>query len=271
MKQADFEGLRVEAGRCEAVRDSLSVEAPLQIQINGKSFTISMRTPGDDTYLVKGLLFTEGVVRPEGLDARIRISPDERNPGNTIADLAIPEMYLCRDLLEKRSLVSNSSCGFCGKRELEDIELSGDALQHDVRLDLDRLPMMSQAMEKQQEGFKQTGGCHAAAAFTKEGKLLALFEDIGRHNAVDKVVGYLIENRPDPGADLFFVSGRISFEIVYKVFRAGVPFLAGVSAPSSLAVQMADRQGLTVLGFCRGQRATIYSHPEAVVQSGASA
>jgi FdhD protein len=261
VSKARFQGLRKDGTRTETVHDWLSVEAPLQININRRPFTITMRTPGDDACLVKGLLFTEGVVRPEGLAFTFDAHDDPRNPVNTIAEVSVPEVYLCDQLLEKRSLLSNSSCGICGKRELEDIALDGTPLVPRRPFPLGRLPEMAEAMRARQTFFTDTGGCHAAAAFTGEGRLLALFEDVGRHNAVDKVIGRLITDEALPSAELIFVSGRVSFEIVSKAFRGGIPIVAGVSAPSSLAVQMAQQCGMTVLGFCRGDRATAYSNP----------
>jgi FdhD protein len=255
-----FDGVRYDGGDAEGVRDWLSVEEPLQININGKPFTITMRTPGDDPFLVKGLLFTEGVVMPDGLGYEFESHEDPKNPGNTIAAIQVPPMFVCDQLLEKRSLLSNASCGICGKRELDDIRLDGEALQPERTLDTSLLPDMADRMRADQSSFNQTGGCHAAAIFTNEGDLLALFEDVGRHNAVDKSIGYLLEKKQIAVADLLFVSGRISFEIVSKAFRAGIPYLAAVSAPSSLAVQMAEQCGMSVLGFCRGKRATVYSN-----------
>jgi len=263
-----FDGVRFDGGEVAGVRDWLSVEKPLQININGKPFTITMRTPGDDPFLVKGLLFTEGVVTPEGLSYRYDSHEDPKNPGNTIAEIHVSPMFVCDQLLEKRSLLSNASCGICGKRELDDIRLDGDPLQVKQELDMSRLPAMAEKMRADQSSFDQTGGCHAAAVFTRGGEILALFEDVGRHNAVDKSIGYLLDQKQIPVAEVLFVSGRISFEIVSKAFRAGIPFLAAVSAPSSLAVQMAEQCGMSVLGFCRGERATVYSNPGSVKSTG---
>ena len=266
-ERRQFGGLRIDDGNAERVRDWLSVEEPLQVDINGKPFTITMRTPGNDVFLIKGLLYTEGVVSPEGLDYELHSREDPRHPGNTIADVRVPPVYVCEQLLEKRSLLANASCGICGKRELDDIRLDGDALTPVRKLDAGVLPLMGERMRGGQESFDQTGGCHAAALFSGSGEFLALFEDVGRHNAVDKAIGFLLDRKSLGDADLLFVSGRISYEIVSKVFRAGIPYLAAVSAPSSLAVQMAEQCGISVLGFCRGKRATVYSNPQNVVQA----
>ncbi len=260
--------LRVDTAGATAVTETLVVEAPLQININNRAFTITMRTPGADAALVKGLLFTEGVVATEGLGYEYRAEPDPSNPVNTIVNVRIPEIYVCENLLEKRSLLSNASCGLCGKQDLDDIEITGRSRPPRAPLSLDRLRRMAERMAGHQETFHRTGGCHAAATFDVEGTLLTIHEDVGRHNAVDKVIGALIEEDRLDQAELIFVSGRISFEIVSKVCRAEIPFLAGVSAPSSLSIQMAERQGLTVLGFCRDDRATVYSHREHIADSG---
>ncbi len=260
--------LRLNPAGATAVTETLVVEAPLQININQRAFTVTMRTPGADAALVKGLLFTEGVVAVEGLNYVYEAKPDTRNPTNTIVNVGLPEIYVCENLLEKRSLLSNASCGLCGKQDLDDIEITGHARPPRAPLTLNRLGEMAGQMTQNQETFQRTGGCHAAAAFDVQDALLTIHEDVGRHNAVDKVIGALLEEDRLDQAELIFVSGRISFEIVSKVCRAGIPFLAGVSAPSSLSIQMAERQGLAVLGFCRDDRATIYSHPEHITDSG---
>ena len=257
-------GIRVERGVRTEVQDELTVEAPLEICINGRAFSITMRTPGDDVALVKGLLFTEGVVSREGLRCDVEIAPATELPGATRASVQIPPVFVCDNLMEKRSLISTASCGLCGKQELGDIELAGDALCADRPLDANLLPQMAEAMRRDQTTFAATGGSHAAAAFTAEGELLKLCEDIGRHNAVDKVIGSLLDEGRLDDAHLLFVSGRISFEIVAKAHRAGIVFLAAVSAPSSMAIELGVRWGMTVLGFCREERATVYSHPENV-------
>jgi FdhD protein len=156
-------------------------------------------------------------------------------------------------------LAATSSCGLCGKESLEDVLRDIAPVARDVRIDADRLRVIHEAMRQRQSTFAGTGGSHAAAAATAEGDVLAVFEDIGRHNAVDKVVGYLLEKELLPRADVLAVSGRVSFEIVQKCARAGIPVLSAISAPSSLAVECAERWALTMAGFCREDRATFYS------------
>ncbi len=243
----------------QAVEVVLADEEPLQICINGRPFSITMRTPGHDVELVKGLLFGEGVVDPAGLEAEIRL---EQLDGYTQAEIEIPEIYLCRDLLERRSLIANTSCGFCGKREMRDIRWTNQELEPRGPVDASLIPKLGEILQSDQTVFAQTGGSHAAAAFTRGGELLAQFEDVGRHNAVDKVVGRLIARDQLAEADILYVSGRISFEIVSKAAAAGIPVLCAVSAPSSLAVRMAREAGMTLIAFCRGDRFTVYTHPQ---------
>jgi FdhD protein len=241
------------------VRDQLVVEEPLQICINGAPFSITMRTPGADEYLVKGLLLAEGVAQPEGLEGAVEI---EQLDGYTEARITIPEVFLCKDLLDKRSLIANASCGFCGKREIADIGISQGPIKPGNKLDPAIIPALQQQMRERQTGFDATGGCHAAAAFTIDGEWIAQFEDIGRHNAVDKLVGYLAVHRQIGEAAILFVSGRVSFEIVSKAIAAKFPFICAVSAASSLAVDTANRLGMTLIGFCRDERLTVYSNPQ---------
>jgi len=261
MKAQTVQALKVQHNAPRPVTDSVIVEEPLQICINGRSFSITMRTPGADRYLVKGLLFSEGIVRPEGLGAEIATEPCQ---GFTRVDVRVPSMYLCERLLEKRSLLANASCGICGKQEVDDIAMTGERLTVTDPLDASLVRQMSRTMRAHQRCFDATGGCHAAGAFGKDGSLIALFEDVGRHNAVDKVVGYLIERHRPGDASVLCVSGRVSYEIVAKAFAARIPFLCAVSAPSSMSIEMAERFGMTLFAFCRDDRFTIYANPQQV-------
>lgn len=250
--------LCLKQGHAIRVTDSLVVEEPLQVTINGKPFSITMRTPGDDEHLVKGLLLAEGVARPEGLAGAVVL---QQYDGYTEARITIPEVFLCEDLLEKRSLIANASCGFCGKREISDLAINAHRLEPKEKLDPAIVPELAEAMRKRQSGFDATGGCHAAAAFTIGGDMIAQFEDIGRHNAVDKIVGYLAAHSKIGEAAILFVSGRVSFEIISKALAAEIPFICAVSAASSLAVETADRTGMCLIAFCRDSRMTVYSNP----------
>ncbi|MEQ8821615.1 MAG: formate dehydrogenase accessory sulfurtransferase FdhD [Sumerlaeia bacterium] len=263
---------RFRLGRPEAVIDRLTMEAALELAVNGEPFTVTMRTPGDERLLARGLLHTEGVVS----DPRATIAwREELYDGTRIVrriDATVPPGALVLDFAGKRALLSTSSCGICGKLDIAATGLEGCPvkLTHGDRLDVARVPEMMRRLRAEQEAFEFTGGSHAAALFTPGGEFLALFEDIGRHNAVDKAVGWMIERRVAPRARVLAVSGRVSYEIVAKAYRAQIPFLLAVSAPSGLAVQMAKQFGITLLAFCRDDRATAYSHPEHLISEGLS-
>ncbi|MFT5479947.1 MAG: FdhD protein, partial [Bacteroidia bacterium] len=165
----------------------------------------------------------------------------------------------------KRTSTSVSSCGICGKEDLSAIELCGNPLQDPVKFKSSDISTMFETMAKAQDAFNSSGGCHAAAAFNTSLEMMVLMEDIGRHNAVDKVIGNLLNNNRLHDAKVILVSGRVSYEIVSKAYFAGIPILAAISAPSSLAVSTSRHFGLTLLGFCRGDKATAYSVPERLV------
>jgi FdhD protein len=246
------------------VADELADEQMLQISINGRPYSLTMRTPGDDRFLVAGLLFSERII--DGSDDLLFY--DERvcteSPHRSFGDVHLPEQLAQRAEAAGRSTLAGSSCGLCGKTDSDSLHTPSQPLAHDRKLDIGWLVEMQQVVAEQQQLFQSTGGCHAAAAFTTDGELLCAMEDIGRHNAVDKVVGYLLLNDLLPRADVMSVSGRVSYEIVSKVHAAGIPFLVSVSAPSSLAVDICNQVGITLVSFCRGNRATVYTHNEAV-------
>lgn len=243
--------LRQTERKITEVVDSLTPERPLQITVNGQAYSVTMQTPGAERYLVRGLLHAEGA----GEGGFMVFAQEERGPA-TVVEVEIE----CPDLPGgARRLAATSSCGLCGKESLDDVLRDMAPVTRDVRIDAARLRKIRDAMRAQQSTFAGTGGSHAAAAATVEGEILAVFEDIGRHNAVDKVVGFLLERDLLARADVLAVSGRISFEIVQKCARAGIPVLSAISAPSSLAVECAERWGLTLAGFCRDDRATFYS------------
>ncbi len=245
-----------------AVNDELTVEQALQISINNKPFTITMRTPGNDQELIAGLLYSEDIYRnPSPLVIDIN---ENKEKVITEANINVDENLLRTGYSNSRSFLSSSSCGICGKTELEDIDTSCK-IDEKSQLDVTTLYKMFVLMKKEQATFHLSGGSHAAAAFTLTDELLCTMEDIGRHNAVDKVIGYLINNNLLNEAKCITVSGRISYEIVSKVFAAKIPILAAVSAPSSLAVDFAKELGLTLLGFCRENKATCYAHPHRVI------
>lgn len=256
----EYAAIRCDGQAHASVRDILCVEHPLSVSVNGKPFTLTMQTPGHETELARGLLFAEGVYRNRsGMPAYVVTARDERSTLSAL-DVVVPEGEMDTSQINKRNLLSVASCGICGKTELELPQ--GQLPSSAVLLDPSRVKEMFGAMAAQQDAFLASGGCHAAAAFDAAGNLMVLREDIGRHNAVDKVVGYLLHEALLSRATYLLVSGRVSYEIVTKCFSAGIPFLLAVSAPSSLAVDFAKELGITLLAFCRESRATVYAHPE---------
>lgn len=238
----------------DMVRDHLVEEAALHIAINHEPFTITMRTPGQDEALAHGLLLSENIIdSTESFPIQI---VTEKN-GQTKINVSLPDYRHETGLKSKRNLLSVSSCGICGKTDLEEVE---GHVHNGHRLSLDELMDMFAQMNKKQNLFIQSGGSHGAAIFDANGEMMSLMEDIGRHNAVDKSIGQLILEEQLNDAYCLTVSGRVSYEIIIKAFRAKIPVLAAVSAPSSLAVDYARKLGVTLLGFCRENKATCYSH-----------
>ena len=258
----EYQGKKFLGGSDTVVRDMLTVEEALQISVNNFPFTVTMRTPGNDKELVRGLLYSEDVYRGE--NAGLAIQYRKKNEITTIANVQVDKNKLGSGFNNSRNLLSVSSCGICGKQELDDESTFKNSLKKEVLLDATQLYQMFDRMSGLQDDFLRSGGSHAAAAFSVEGDLLSLMEDIGRHNAVDKVVGDLIWNERLEDACCILVSGRISYEIVSKAYTAAIPILAAVSAPSSLAVEYAKQFGLTLLGFCRGEKATCYANPDRI-------
>lgn len=246
--------------------DTLAVEEALQICINGEVFTVTMRTPGDDPMLIRGLLHSEAVLKDTSYFPVIQFTKEEDSI-ITRADLRVPAEQLGDGYSNSRSLLSVSSCGICGKTELEDLSEMGKGLENKELVDIEKIHDLFDKMNDLQLNFHQSGGTHAAVAFDKEGEVLSSMEDIGRHNAVDKVIGELIISSRLSQGYFLAVSGRISYEIIIKCFKAGIPFIAAVSAPSSLAVDYAKELGITLLAFCREQRATCYANHHRILQS----
>lgn len=247
-----FPALRQQGSHSESVADPLTPERPLQIMVNGQPYSVTMQTPGAERYLVRGLLHSEGAAA-----AGFLVYSQEEHGSATVVEVEID----CPDRPGGvRRLAATSSCGLCGKESLDDVLRDITPVRRDARIDAARLQLIHDAMRRRQSTFAGTGGSHAAAAATASGEILCVFEDIGRHNAVDKVIGFLLERGGLPSAEVLAVSGRISFEIVQKCVRAAIPVLSAISAPSSLAVELAERWGITLAGFCREDRATFYSN-----------
>jgi FdhD protein len=245
--------------------DTLAVEEPLEIRVGGKSLAVTMRTPGDDFDLVAGFLVSEGVVRGSPDIRAIRYCAGAtRDGGNTynVLDVGLAPGVPAPDPSIERNFYTTSSCGLCGKASLDSVrttatwQVTDDPLRLDPRL-LTELPDRLRAAQRV---FDRTGGLHAAGLFDSHGTLLCLREDVGRHNAVDKVVGWAARNGRLPlTGTVLMVSGRASFELVQKAVMAGIPMLTAVSAPSSLAADLAEEMGLTLVGFLRGTSMNVYT------------
>lgn len=238
------------------VEDTISVEVPLSISINNIPFTVTMQTPGAEKQLVHGLLFTEGVCNESNLQIDFR-GRDSQNNVESL-NVKISQEKLLRDFVGMRNVISTSSCGICGIASLE--PNSKDKIKNDKILNPLLVEAMFKKVQEHQEHFQKSGGTHASAVFNDAGELMFVHEDIGRHNAVDKAIGELLISEKLKEANCITVSGRISFEIVKKVHKAGIPFLAAVSAPSSLAIDAANEFGITLMAFCRGEGFTVYTN-----------
>ncbi|HET8825808.1 MAG TPA: formate dehydrogenase accessory sulfurtransferase FdhD [Terriglobales bacterium] len=252
-----------EDGSVSHAQDYLAVEEPLEIRMGNTPISVTMRTPGHDLELTTGFLFTEGIIY-----SRAELCALEATSANTVTAQIASGAGLQLDL--QRNFFAASSCGICGKATIESVRVRGiKPVSSAFQIDPDVLCSLPQRLRESQAVFGRTGGLHAAAAFTAAGEMLALREDIGRHNAVDKVVGWALLNDHIPLSNsVLMVSGRGGFEIAQKAILAGIPILASVSAPSSLAVQIAREFGMTMVGFLRGRRFVAYSAPFRVTRPG---
>jgi len=249
-----------EDGRVRSLQDSLAAEEPLEIRVGGRPLTVTMRTPGNDLELAAGFLLTEGIIESPAQIAGLGIKPPDNGLKTNVVEVELQDSdFDTADL--QRNFFAASSCGVCGKASIDAIRIRGIRLpESGFRFDPEMLCRLPQALRSEQAVFSRTGGLHAAALFDGNGQLMALREDIGRHNAVDKIVGWaLLEKKLPLSEHVMLVSGRGGFEIIQKVLAAGIPVLASVSAPSSLAVKLARELGLTLIGFLRGRRFVIYS------------
>lgn len=261
VKITQYQGKKFCTKQTILVDDNLTVEEGLQIFINESPYSITMRTPGDDKELVSGLLYVEDIYR-SNKPLAISLENDSEK-GVSKAYVTISPELIGVGYKNSRNLLSVSSCGICGQQELPDIH-GQDKIKENEILAITTLYSMFETMKKGQPTFHQSGGSHAAAIFDKDGKLLVIKEDVGRHNAVDKVIGHLILQQQLSKAKCMVVSGRISYEIVAKAYAAKIPILGAVSAPSTLAVDFAKELGITLLGFCRENKATCYAHPQRI-------
>jgi FdhD protein len=251
--------------------ETLAVEEPLEIRVNGTPITVTMRTPGSDIELAQGFLLTEGVIahRNDVLTVRYcRGSGDGVNTYNVL-DVTLAPGVAPPDLDVTRNFYTTSSCGVCGKASLEAVQLISRHCPGDdpASVAADTLTAMPEQLRSSQRVFASTGGLHGAALFDVDGTMLAIREDIGRHNAVDKVIGWALESGRIPlSGTVLLVSGRASFELTQKAVMAGIPVLAAVSAPSSLAVDLASQSGVTLVAFLRGDSMNVYTRSDRVVR-----
>lgn len=256
--------LRYDAGHVIEADDEVAPEEPLEIRVRGRPVSITMRTPGHDEELAAGFLLSEGIIRcaPHVLKMEACERNEEGNLLNVQLDPLVPVNF------EKltRHVFASSSCGLCGKASIDAVRGQFPPVESDVKVPAETILGLPGQMMRAQATFSRTGGLHAAGLFTAAGELVVLREDVGRHNAVDKVLGYaLLHNLLPLNRHVLMVSGRTSFEILQKALAAQVAIVAAVSAPSSLAVEFARDAGQTLAGFVRGERMNVYSHPHRVL------
>lgn len=296
---------RIRRERVEEATDALVVEEPLEIRLNNIPLAVVLRTPGDDLDLARGFLLTEGILRKQTANGKEQtakskkqneINPDfpfghfdQEESGQTANDkirtevaienardelgLEIPNVVNCRLpwVSEKeisgwqRHIFASSSCGICGRASLDRVRLQAPLPDGQWQIPFSILQTLPEKLRTSQTAFSSTGGLHAAALFSPQGEIVALREDIGRHNAVDKILGWTMRRHELPLSHFgLLVSGRVSFEIAQKALLGGLPFVAGLSAASSLAVELAEEAGMTLVGFLRGETAVIYTGPQRI-------
>jgi FdhD protein len=265
------------SGAADYRADLLAVEEPLEIRVDGEPLMVTMRTPGDDIDLAAGFLFTEGLLTSLGDVAEIRMC-DENVAAVTVADnagLLKARIHGADGFASPaRNFLATSACGVCGKDSIEAIRVRSafDVAADPVRVSPAVLAGLPDRLRDAQRVFSRTGGLHAAGLFTPDGTLLVLREDVGRHNAVDKVAGWALRSGLVPlTGHVLLVSGRTSFELAQEALMLGLPVLAAVSAPSSLAVSLAEEGGMTLIGFLRGSTMNVYAGQQRVITEDAAA
>jgi len=281
-----FDVVRVRGGRRGADVDRAATEEPLEIRLHGRPFAVVMRTPGADRELAAGFLLAEQVIsgsddlgtieycterQPQSSQSRLSKEVSALSASSAVASENIVNVTLMdqarveRALADRRQVTTNSSCGMCGRRTIESLTANVAPVASTWTMPAPILLRLPERLRAAQAGFDETGGLHAAGLFTPDGQLADHAEDVGRHNAVDKVVGRMLLREALPlSQHLLCVSGRTSFEIVQKAVLAGIPIVAAVSAPSSLAIELAHESGITLVGFVRGDSFNIYAHPQRI-------
>ena len=255
-----------DGGAGETASDDVAVEAALEIRLNGEPFSVTMRTPGADRELAAGFLFTEGLVT-----ALADIVGVHLDPSADVVDVVLTagrSAVVAAQRDARRQVTTTSSCGMCGRPDLASTRLTAPPIALAGTVDADAIHALPARLAPRQETFAATGGLHAAALCTTDGTIVDTAEDVGRHNAVDKIIGRrLLAGALPIGDAVLFVSGRTSFEILQKAWLAGIPIVAAVSAPSSLAIELALEAGITLIGFVRGGRFNIYTHAARVARA----
>ena len=267
--RTDLPGIRevavVRAAERVPSRDQVAVEEPMEVRVNGASFAVIMRTPGADRDLAAGFLLAEDVIRDAGEIGTIEYCEDvtDEGRGNTLNVTVIGDAVerLSARLGERRQVTMTSACGLCGRLTIASLQSRTAAVRGDWTVGAEVIASLPERLRASQAVFDSTGGIHGAGLFDRSGQLQVSAEDVGRHNAVDKIIGRtLLEGRHPLDAAMLLVSGRVSFELVQKALLAGVPLIAAVSAPSSLAIDLANQSNITLIGFLRGRNFNIYSH-----------
>lgn len=258
---------RFQKGRLgAATTDALAVEEPLELRVEGRAIAVIMRTPGHDRELAAGFLLTEGVIRSakDLFDITTCVAPNGAGKGNAVdAALARPDHAELDKLT--RHVFTSSSCGVCSKATIESVIRRRKPLIDGVRVPARLILSLPRLLTTAQEDFHKTGGLHACALFDSKGTLLAAREDVGRHNALDKLIGWaLLEHRTPLHGHIVLLSGRVSFEMMQKAHAAGIPIVAAISAPTSLAVEFAHESAQTLAGFVRGGSLNIYAGAERI-------
>jgi FdhD protein len=261
--------VQVRPGALSERMDRLAGEEPMEIRVGpvggpAEPVSVTMRTPGRDFELAAGFLFTEGVIGDNDVSKVSYCDDLDADQAFNIVTVRCRRPPLSRG---GRNFYTTSSCGICGKAALDQIEVTCKPIRSDLTVAYDVITALPVSLRESQKLFDQTGGLHAAGLFSSDGTPICVREDVGRHNAVDKVIGkMLLEGKLPLSERLLFVSGRASFEIVQKAAVAGLPFVCAVSAPSSLAAEAAERMGITLIGFLRDDGFNVYSHRERLVE-----
>lgn len=249
----------------EEMQDLVAVEEPLQITVDGFPIAVVMRTVGDDADLVLGFLVTEGIIDSIKSVSRIDLEQKQNHALVFLKDDVKVDLAKLQ-----RNLYSASSCGICGKASIDEVFLNlkkpeNDACGDQFSIEKVALSQAPSRLKDSQDVFEQTGGLHAAGLFDRDGNLLVIREDVGRHNAIDKVIGKALKDKIDLTDVALQLSGRVSFEVVQKALMVGIPLVSAISAPTSLAIEFSKRGNLTLVGFMRGEKMNVYSRPDRIV------